>query len=110
MELRELTADEDVVLLGFLDEIVSADGEYSKEEHKHVAALEATLGKPRVEAALAAVNARMKSRADLEKAARGVTRVEARNAILGFLEAVAASDGLAPSEEDPLKWLAAAWK
>jgi len=103
MDLRDLTPDEDAVLLGFLDEVVSSDGEYSDSERAHTTRLETAIGKERVAAAIADVNRRFPSRGPLEMAAKGVSRPEAREAIYKFLEKIAA-------KTDPsLVWLATTW-
>jgi hypothetical protein len=109
MELRDLTADEDIVLLGFLDEIISADGEYSDSEKAKFAALEAVIGKERVEKAIAEVNRRFPTRQLLEEAAKTLSRPEARHAILDFLEGMAESDQVTDREDDALGWLASTW-
>src|SRR5688572_13769468 len=110
MDLRELNPDEDTVLLGFLDEIISADGEYSASEKQHFAGLETALSPERVATAIAEVNRKFPNRALLEGAAKEVTRPEARQAILGFLQKVAKSDDLSGNEDEALRWLAKAWK
>ena len=109
MELRDLTPDEDAVLLGFMREIITADGEYSGPERAQVLALESALGKDRVGRAMADAKKRFPSRKELKDAAKLVTRPEARTAIFAFLEKVAKSDILTSEEDQPLKWLASWW-
>src|SRR5688500_19676479 len=103
MELRDLTPDEDIVLLGFLDEIISADGEYTDSEKAKFTALEAAIGKDRVEKAIAEVNRRFPTRALLEGAAKAVDRHDARHAILDFLETMAESDAVSAGEDEALR-------
>jgi hypothetical protein len=109
MELRELTPEEDAVLLGFMREIITADGQYSGPERAQVLALESALGKDRVGRAMADAQQRFPTRTDLKEAAKLVTRVEARQTIFAFLEKVAKSDILTGEEDQPLKWLASWW-
>jgi uncharacterized tellurite resistance protein B-like protein len=109
MDLRDLIPEEDVVFFGLLREIITADGKYSDAEREHITKLTKEMGKSRVEKAMAEAGKRFPSRAALKDAAKAVTRPEARLAIIGYLERVAAADEVTPEEDKPLKWLASWW-
>jgi len=107
--LADLDADEDAVLLGWVREIVAADGIASAEEQVRVLELRRALGDARVDRAIESAKVRFPDRRSLRAAAARVTRPAARTAILGFLRRLAASDSVTPREEQPLRWLAATW-
>jgi hypothetical protein len=109
MKLDHLTPDEDVVLLGWMREIVQTDGEYSDAEREEVEKLRALLGDMRFEHAMQLASERLPNRAALKEAAKHVTRPEARRAIYDFLREVAESDEVTADEEKPLRWLASWW-
>lgn len=109
MELHELTPEEDVVLVGLLREISSADGRYSESEKAHVARVRAALGDARFDAAVAAASEQFQTRDALKAAVKSVTGREARVVIYDTLDAMAASDGKTEEEERPLAWLASWW-
>jgi hypothetical protein len=109
MELRELTVDEDVVLLGWAREIVAADGTTSAPEQVRLLQLRKDLGDERVDRAIEAARLWFPDRASLRTAAARVTRPAARAAIYAFLRRLAAADSVSPREEQPLRWLAATW-
>lgn len=110
MEINELTPDEELVLLGLLREIVQADGEYTPQEQAAVDRVRSALGPARFDQAILKAQDRFTSRAELKEQARAVERPEARRAIYDLLVTVAASDGVAESEEAPLVWLASWWE
>jgi len=110
MELRELSPEEDVVLVGLLREVSSADGRYSESEKRHIDRVRATLGEARFDAAVALARERFKSREAVKVAAKTVTRKDARVVIYDTLDARAASDGRTAEEEKPLAWLASWWE
>ncbi len=107
--MKDLTPDEDVVLLGLLREIVVADGDYSDAERVEIDALRGEMGLSRFAVAMERAKERFTTRAELKEAARAVERPAARRAILRRLLDVAASDGIAPSEDKPLSWLKSVW-
>lgn len=109
MSLSTLTAEEATVLLGMLREVVQADGEYSAEEAAEMAQIKEALGDERFEAAVEAARTTFTSRRVLAEWVPKVTRPEARDVILDTLSAVAASDDIAPGEDEPIQWLAKAW-
>lgn len=106
--MKDLTPDEDVVLLGLLREIVVADGDYSEAERVEVDALRGEMGFSRFAVAMERAK-QFKSRGELKEAARAIERPEARRVILRRLLDVAASDGIAAAEDKPLTWLKAVW-
>lgn len=109
MSLSTLTADEATLLMGMLREVVQADGEYSADEAAEVAKIKEALGDERFEAAVASAKTAFTSRKKLAEWAPKVTRTEAQDAILDTLSAVAASDDIAPGEDEPIQWLSKAW-
>ena len=109
MELRDLTPDEDVVLLGLLREVVTADGKYTDTEKRGVGRVREALGEARFDAAMQTANLRFAAPGALKEAAKTLTRQPARAAIFAVLSDVAADDGMAESEMKPLNWLASWW-
>jgi uncharacterized tellurite resistance protein B-like protein len=109
MEIRDLSPDEDVLLLGLLREVVQADGDYTDAERGQVHQLRDALGQERFERAVAEAQSRFASRAALKDAAKEITDQETRERIFEVLERAAASDGLNEREQKPLKWLASWW-
>src|SRR5262245_40661439 len=109
MELSDLTPDEDVVLLGLLRTIVTADGKYTDAEKRGVDRIREALGAERFDAAMQAASSRFASQDALKEAAKGVTRQSARAAIFAVLSDVAADDGMDDTEMKPLNWLASWW-
>lgn len=110
MTLKDLSPDEDVLLAGFLREIIQADGDYSAAEQVHVKRLRDTLGEARFDRAIASATTRFTSRAALKDAAKAITRTESQLTIFAFLETVAVSDSVTPEEDRPLRWLASWWQ
>lgn len=109
MSLTDLSAEEDVALLGLMRAVVRADGEYSPAEQKEMEALRDEMGEARFSAAIEAAKARFTSLAALKEHAASIERVEAQTLIFRRLVSVVASDGVTDDEEEPLRWLARAW-
>lgn len=109
MELRDLSPEEDVVLVGLLREISSADGRYSEAEKRHIERVRTTLGEARFDAAVALARTRFTSREAVKAAAKTVTRKDARVVMYDTLDVMAASDGRTAEEQRPLAWLASWW-
>jgi len=110
MELRELSSEEDVVLVGLLRDVAQADGRYSESEKVHVDRVRAALGAARFEAAVEAARERFPTRDALKAAAKAVTRQDARVVIYDTLDSLAAADGKTSEEQRPLAWLASWWQ
>ena len=109
MLLRELSPEEDIVLVGLLREVSAADGRYSDSEKRHVDRVRAALGDGRFNAAVKTAAERYKSSELLKAGAKTVTRMDARVVIYDTLDAMAASDGKTQEELRPLAWLASWW-
>ncbi|AKF10765.1 TerB family tellurite resistance protein [Sandaracinus amylolyticus] len=110
MELRDLTNDETVCLMGLLREVIQADDDYSPAERAKMRELRDALGDERFDAAIDEAKRRYAgSRAALKEHAKTITRPEARRAMYALLERVAASDGVTASEKKPLDWVASWW-
>jgi uncharacterized tellurite resistance protein B-like protein len=109
MKIDELTAGEALALLGLLREVVQADDVFSDAERASVAEIAAALGKARFDETAALAQRRFATRAALKEHAKTITRKEARVLIHATLVKVAESDGTAPPEEAPLRWLASWW-
>jgi uncharacterized tellurite resistance protein B-like protein len=109
MELSDLTPEEDVVLLGLLREVVTADGKYTNVEKRGVDRVRTRLGEARFDKAMQDAQSRFAQPGALKEAAKAVTRQPARAAIFAVLSDVAADDGMAQEEMKPLNWLASWW-
>ena len=109
MSLSDLSPEEDTLLLGLMRSIVQADGDYSPQEKREIAALREEMGGARFDTAVAAAEARFADETPLKALAKTVTAVPTQTVILRRLMRVAAADGVTPGEEKPLRWLANAW-
>ena len=110
MELRDLTPDEEVVLLGLLREIITADGKYSDAEKRGVDRIRTAIGDARFDQAMQDAQSRFAAHGALKEAAKAVTRQAARAAIFAVLSDVASVDGMDREEMKPLNWLASWWE
>jgi tellurite resistance protein len=108
LKLDDLDANEAACLLGFLREVVQADGEYSVEEQAKMAEVRAAMGSSKFDTAVADAKA-FKSRVELQEAAKQVTRTAAQQLIVDTLIKVAAVDGIEEDETRPMKWLVKHW-
>lgn len=108
IDVDDFSPEEDTALLGLLREIVQADGEYSLEEVEEVEGVRQALGADRFENAIEEASA-FSSRAELKNFLRDISRPKAQQVIFDILTQVAASDGVSPEEEKPLRWLASWW-
>ncbi len=108
MKLDDLNANEAACLLGFLREVVQADGEYSVEEQGKMAELRAEMGSESFDRAVTDAKA-FASRADLQEAAKKVEREDAQKLIVNTLIKVAVIDGLDEDETRPMRWLVKQW-
>jgi hypothetical protein len=109
MELKDLTTDEEIVLVGFLREIVIADGDYTEEESDEIRRVRDKMGPERFDAAIAHVRERAADRHALKELAKTVERKDARKLILDTLIHLSAVDGVDGAEERPLRWLVSYW-
>lgn len=110
MELRDLTNEETVCLMGLLREVIQADDDYSPAERAKMRELRDALGDARFDAAIDEAKSRYAgSRAALKEHAKTITRPDARKLMFSVLEKVAASDGITASERKPLEWVASWW-
>src|SRR5690242_14820639 len=81
MELSDLTPEEDVVLLGLLREVITADGKYTSAEKRGVERVRTALGEARFDDAMQAAQNRFAQPGALKDAAKAVTRQSARATI-----------------------------
>lgn len=109
MQVQDLNAAEDVALLGLLREVVQADGVFTDIEQAEVARIRDAIGETRFNAAIHVVQDRFASRGELKEYLKTIERPGARRVIYDILIEVAASDGVDPSEEAPLRWLKSWW-
>ncbi len=109
MSLSDFTPDEDLALLGLMRAVVKADGDYSPEEQREIAALREEMGEDRFDTAIEAAKTRFESLKLLKEHAATITRKEAQTVILRKLVGLAVSDRVTEDEEKPLRWLARTW-
>ncbi len=109
MDLDDFTPNEDLALLGLMRAVIQADGDYSNEERAEVAALREEMGAKRFEDAIGKAKERFGTLAALKEHVKSIDRVPVQSSILRKLMTVAAADGVAESEEAPIRWLAHAW-
>lgn len=109
MQLKDLTSDEEIVLVGFLREIVMADGMYTEEESDEIRRVREKMGAERFDTAITHVRERAPNRDALKELAKTVDRKDARKLILDTLIHLSAIDGVDEAEEKPLRWLVSYW-
>ncbi len=109
MDVKDLQAHEQLVLIGLVKLIVHADQQVSEEERAVLRALQLQLGDD-------TWNERVRAAADafatipaLEAAAQAVVRPEAQQLIHQLLAELAGSDEVIPAEAHVLQWIDQTW-
>ncbi len=109
MDIRELSSEENIALVGLLKLVIQADKLYSLKESaelKHVASL---IGADVFHRSVEAARKKLKTLEDVKAFAPSVTRQEARMLIFSLLQEMAHVDGVVADEEHSLEWLAKLW-
>jgi hypothetical protein len=110
MELSELDEDETLALVALTRAIVLGDQRVSAAEAETVPRIIEGLGYAAYQRAVTAALSRFPDEPSLQSFLPTIRRPEARSLIESTLRRLAKSDGVVPSEERILDWLAAAWR
>jgi hypothetical protein len=110
MNLADLTREEQLALGGLIRLMIRADGVFTDEEEERVDAIGEELGSRELVWRMISDSAQaFKDDADLRRAAAAVSRVEARELMLGVLTSVAVADSVTPGEMGLLDAVRVAW-
>jgi uncharacterized tellurite resistance protein B-like protein len=108
--LADLTRDEQLALGGLIRQMIRADGVFSAEEEERVDAIGEELGSKDLIWRMISDSAQaFKDDAEVRRAAAAISRVGARELVLGVLTSVAIADTVSPGEMGLLDALRAAW-
>jgi hypothetical protein len=108
LQINELTAGEELALVGVLKAVIQADKDLSKAENEELKRVAKLMG-ARFHERVAEAKKRFFTLSDIKKHAETVERPEARQLIFNHAVAMAKHDGLIPEEADVLTWLAEHW-
>ncbi len=109
MRARDLSDDEQRVLVGLVKLVVHADNEVSDDERAQLSKLQADIGATKWNARVAEAREAYPTIAELEVSARGVTRPEARDTIHRILVDIADADEIIAAEDHVLRWVEQEW-
>ncbi len=109
MELNDLTAHEQLVLIGLVKMIVHADQQVSPEERAVLRTLQRALGEATWNQRVREASESFGTIPDLEAAAQQVERPEAQQLIHRILGELAGSDEVIPAEAHILQWIDQTW-
>ncbi len=109
MRVKELIAEEQVMLCALVQEIVAADGKLTEEETDALEFLSFEMGEEAWQLAFDRASGRFRGLQGLLELARSVRRHDARMLIHQMAELVADSDGMAPEEQAVLDAVAQQW-
>mgnify|MGYP002636417882 CR=1 FL=1 len=109
MTVDQLTAHEQLVLIGLVKLIVHADQHISDEEKSVLRTLQAAMGDAVWNAQVKAAAEAFSDLAALEQAAQQVEREEAQFLIHEVLTELAGSDEVIPAEAHVLQWIDQTW-
>lgn len=109
MDIRELTDDENLALVGLLKLIIQADNLYSLKESAQLKRVAGMMGADVFHRTVEAAREKFKTLQDAKAFAPSVTRQEARMLIFSVLQDMAHVDGVVADEEHSLEWLAKLW-
>jgi hypothetical protein len=110
MNLADLTRDEQLALGGLIRLMIRADGVFTPEEEERVGAIGEELGgKDLIWRMISDSAQAFREDGEVRRAAAAITRVEARELMLGVLTSVAVADTVTPGEKGLLDALRIAW-
>jgi Tellurite resistance protein TerB len=110
MDYQELSSDEKITLGALVRALIRIDGRYTKDESDRLRVVAAQLGDPETFfAKLHEAAERVRDSAELDAAARSVTRTEARELMLEVLLGIGAAEAALEPEARMLNELRAMW-
>jgi hypothetical protein len=109
MELRDLTPDERMALVGLMKLAVMSDGNVSDEELEHVEELVDAFGESGYQQTLDAFESRFADQATFRSFLRTLERQEARELIFGTVLEAAGAEAVEGAEAELIDWLARTW-
>jgi uncharacterized tellurite resistance protein B-like protein len=109
MEMSELTAEEEIALIGLLKAVIQVDKKLSAEESKELNRVAKLMGAERFHERVEEAKKLFHTLSDIKKHAQKIERQPARQLIFNLLFEMAKRDEVIPEEEDLLAWLAEIW-
>lgn len=111
MQLSDLSEEEQHVFGGLIRLLLRSDGDFSQAEETMVDSLGARIGDGpgSLWNVISESAQNYPDDAQIRRAAPSVTRPAARDFMLGVLDEIAASDGLAQEETKLIEWVRTAW-
>jgi len=109
MNIRELSSEENLALIGLLKVIIQADNLYSLKESAQLKRVASLIGADLFKQTVDVAREKFKTLDDVKAFVPSVTRQEARMLIFSLLQEMAHADGVVADEEQSLEWLAKLW-
>jgi uncharacterized tellurite resistance protein B-like protein len=110
LEIKDLSYEEEVVLVGLLKAIIRADHKLSGQEHEEVRRIASSMGQERFAERVGQAQQLFSQLSDIKSYATRITRQGARELIYALLYGLADADGFASEEETLLVWLGEVWE
>jgi uncharacterized tellurite resistance protein B-like protein len=109
MEIRDLTPEENLALVGLLKLVIQADKLYSRKESAELKRVAGLMGTEVFHRTVEEARLKFTTLADVETFAATITRQVAREQIYNVVLEMARVDGIPPAEQGSLDWLARLW-
>jgi uncharacterized tellurite resistance protein B-like protein len=109
LDMKDLTPEEDLALMGLLKAVIQADHQMSFEERRELSAVAAGLGAQRFRERVDEAKRIFHALADIKTYAKKIERQPARQLIFNLVRDMAERDEVIHEEEDLLAWLAETW-
>ena len=110
LELKDLTDEERLALVGLLEMVAGADRNVTEPELDRMQSIVAAVGVDAYQAAAEAADDRFEDVEELKRFLTTITRQEACEIIYGAALEVVLADAPGGPESDILDWLAGVWK
>ena len=109
LDMKDLTPEEDLALMGLLKAVIQADKHMSFEERRELSAVAAGLGGQRFHERVEEAKRVFHTLSDIKTYAKKIERQPARQLIFNLVRDMAKRDEVISEEEDLLAWLAETW-
>jgi uncharacterized tellurite resistance protein B-like protein len=109
MEIRDLTSEENLALVGLLKLVIQADQLYTLKESAELRRVANLMGTELFHRTVEEARQKFKTLADVETFAATITRQIARKQIYDVVQEMARVDGVPAAEQGSLDWLARLW-
>lgn len=109
MEIRDLSRDEKIALVGLIEYLVESDTAVSEQEIDQIQSIAAEIGHEEFRSLAQEVDRRFEDEAALRGFLKTIVRREARDLIFEKALETAIPDGILTHESDMLEWLEREW-